>query len=46
VKVYKIQIDLINNPVKEEKLFLALKNKNKEAKMRFLKSFFKTIPVC
>ena len=44
-EVHKIQINLINNPEKEERLLFALTNKNEDGKMRFLKSFLKTITV-
>jgi hypothetical protein len=43
-KTNKIQINLINNPEKEERLLLALKNKTDDAKKRFLESFLETIP--
>lgn len=43
-EAHKIQINLISNPEKEEKLLLVFSNKNDDAKMRFLKSFLKTLP--
>ncbi|CAB5365871.1 unnamed protein product [Rhizophagus irregularis] len=44
-ETHKIQINLINNPEKEERLLFALTNKNNDAKTRFLESFLETIPV-
>ncbi|PKY60306.1 hypothetical protein RhiirA4_483874 [Rhizophagus irregularis] len=43
-ETHKIQINLINNPEKEERLLFTLTNKNNNAKMGFLESFLETIP--